>query len=94
MTNKQRFYYLLAEVCEKMPHYAADMAIRAGYLEYTKETHRRLSHVKQGKIASLPDLIALVQHSMPNYAIPARLLPVNELPQAQSDAQQRLPIEA
>ncbi|RSK45202.1 hypothetical protein [Hymenobacter rigui] len=78
MTNKQRYYYLQAEVCELLPPYAVDMAIRAGYGQQYESAARRLSHVKQGKIANLPDLIALVEYALPTYAIPARLRPQGE----------------
>ena len=31
MTDKQKYYHLLGEVCEAMPSSAVDSAVRAGY---------------------------------------------------------------
>ncbi|GAB3638641.1 hypothetical protein GCM10027422_42310 [Hymenobacter arcticus] len=67
MTDKQKYYHLLGEVCEAMPSSAVDSAIRAGYGQENKSASTRLHHVKQGKVASLTDLLALVRFSMPNY---------------------------
>ncbi|MGI4862967.1 MAG: hypothetical protein ACRYFZ_03535 [Janthinobacterium lividum] len=75
MTDKQKYYHLLGEVCEAMPSSAVDSAIRAGYGQEHKSASTRLHHVKQGKVASLPDLVALIRYSMPGYEIPAHLLP-------------------
>lgn len=75
MTDKQKYYHLLGEVCEAMPSSAVDSAIRAGYGQEHKSASTRLHHVKQGKVASLPDLVALIRYSMPDYEIPAHLLP-------------------
>lgn len=75
MTDKQRYYHLLGEVCEDMPSSAVDSAIRAGYGQEHKSASTRLHHVKQGKVVSLPDLMALIRHSMPDYQVPAHLLP-------------------
>lgn len=82
MTDKQKYYHLLGEVCEAMPSSAVDSAIRAGYGQEHKSASTRLHHVKQGKVASLTDLLALVRFSMPNYEVPASLLP-EEAPEAQ-----------
>lgn len=75
MTDKQKYYHLLGEVCEDMPSSAVDSAIRAGYGQEHKSASTRLHHVKQGKVASLPDLVALIRYSMLDYRIPAHLLP-------------------
>ena len=75
MTDKQKFYHLLAEVIEDMPHHAPTAAIRAGYGEQYPSAATRFQHVKQGKVADLNDLIALIQCSMPDYQIPAHLRP-------------------
>lgn len=80
-TDRQRYFALLALVCESMPHYAVDNAIRAGYAPShsgrgaSGSDSTRLNHVKQGKVVSLPDLVALVRHSMPDFDVPAFLLP-------------------
>jgi hypothetical protein len=75
MTDKQKYYHLLGEVCEEMPSSAVDSAIRAGYGQEHKSASTRLHHVKQGKVVSLPDLMALIRYSMPGYEVPAHLLP-------------------
>ncbi|QNE38593.1 hypothetical protein F1C16_03010 [Hymenobacter sp. NBH84] len=75
MTEKQKYFALQALVCEELPPYAVDMAIRAGYGKQYESASRRLAHVKQGKVANLADLLALVQHSMPRFNVPEYLLP-------------------
>ena len=75
MTDRQKYYHLLGEVCEAMPSSAVDSAIRAGYGRELKSASTRLHHVKQGKVASLPDLLALIEHSMPSYEVPMHLRP-------------------
>lgn len=75
MTEKQKYYALQALVCEQLPHFAVDRAIRAGYGQQYPSASTRLAHVKQGKVASLPDLLALVEHSLPEFPIPAHLRP-------------------
>lgn len=75
MTDRQKYYHLLGEVCEAIPSSAVDSAIRAGYGRDFKSASTRLHHVKQGKVASLPDLLALIEHSMPDYEVPAHLRP-------------------
>ena len=75
MTEKQKYYHLLGEVCEDMPSSAVDSAIRAGYGQEHKSASTRLHHVKQGKVASLADLLALIRYAMPGYEVPAHLLP-------------------
>lgn len=75
MTDKQKYYHLLGEVCEAMPASAVDSTIRAGHGQEYKSASTRLHHVRQGKVASLPDLVALVRASMPGYEIPTHLLP-------------------
>jgi hypothetical protein len=78
MTDKQKYYHLLGEVCEAMPSSAVDSAIRAGYGREHKSASTRLHHVKQGKVASLPDLLALIEYSMPDYVVPGHLRPAEE----------------
>lgn len=71
MTEPQKYYTLLGLVCEDFPHYAVDMAIAAG----CPGERQRLHDVKRGRTVSLPDLVALVQHSMPRFKIPTYLRP-------------------
>ncbi|MDO7849198.1 hypothetical protein Q5H92_22735 [Hymenobacter sp. M29] len=71
MTEKQKYYALQALVCEALPYYAAATTISAGH----KASLTRLQNVKQGKAISLTDLVAMVKHSLPDFKIPAHLLP-------------------
>jgi hypothetical protein len=82
MTDKQKYYHLLGEVCEALPSSAVDSTIRSGYGQEYKSASTRLHHVRQGKVASLPDLVALIQASMPAYEIPVHLLPDETVPAA------------
>jgi hypothetical protein len=75
LEEKEKFYLLMALVCNKLPHYAVDRAIQAGYGGQYKSASVRLGNVKLGKVPDLNDLCALVKHSMPEFAIPGRLLP-------------------
>lgn len=79
MTDKQKYYHLLGEVCEDMPSSAVDSTIRSGYGREYASASTRLHHVRQGKVASLPDLVAMIRAAMPAYEIPAHLLPAEEL---------------
>jgi hypothetical protein len=82
MMDKQKYYHLLGEVCEAMPSSAVDSAIRASYGQEHKSASTCLHHVKQSKVASLTDLLALVRYSMPGYQVLQHLLP-GEAPTAQ-----------
>lgn len=75
LEEKQKFYLLLALVCLKLPHYAVDRTIQAGYGGHYQNASVSLSNVKLGKVPNLPDLCALVKYSMPDFTIPGRLLP-------------------
>jgi hypothetical protein len=76
LEEKEKFYLLLALVCNKLPHYAVDRTIQAGYGSQYKSAAVRLGNVKLGKVPDLHDLCALITHSMPAFDIPRRLLPV------------------
>lgn len=75
LEEKQKYYLLLALVCNKLPHYAVDRTIQAGYGSQYKSAAVRLGNVKLGKVPDLNDLCALIKHSMLEFDIPARLLP-------------------
>lgn len=70
MTEREKYFSLQALVCEKLPYYAAQLAAKAeaGPLQ-------RMQNVKAGKVVNLSDLVALVRHSLPDFEIPAHLLP-------------------
>lgn len=75
MTDRQKYHALQALVCEDMPYHAPTTAIRAGYGLQYPAAGIRLQNVKQGKVLSLVDLIALVEITMPEFQIPANLRP-------------------
>jgi hypothetical protein len=70
LTEREKYFTLLGQVCEKLPYYAAQLASDAGLGE-----HRRFQNVKQGKAIGLADLVALVRHCLPDFEIPEHLLP-------------------
>jgi hypothetical protein len=70
MTEREKYFSLLALVCEKMPYYAAQSAANAGI-----GAASRLQNVKVGRVICLPELVALVRHSLSDFEIPAHLLP-------------------
>jgi hypothetical protein len=76
LEEKQKYYLLLALVCFKLPRNAATKAIQAGYGDEYPNAAARLENVKAGKVPDLNDLIALIKASIPDFDIPARLLPV------------------
>jgi hypothetical protein len=71
MTEKQKFYHLLSLVCEDLPTGAINAAISGGY----EANAVQLMHVRQGRIINLAHLVALVTHGLPQFPIPAKLLP-------------------
>lgn len=75
LEEKEKYYLLLALMCGKLPHYAVDNTIMAGYGRQYKSAAVRLGNVKLGKVPDLNDLCALIRYSMPEFAIPGRLLP-------------------
>lgn len=75
LDEKEKFYLLLALVCNKLPHYAVDRAIQAGYGSHHRNASVSLANVKLGKVPNLPDLCALIKYSLPAFDIPSRLLP-------------------
>ncbi|WP_151087354.1 hypothetical protein [Hymenobacter baengnokdamensis] len=70
MTEREKYFSLQALVCEKLPYYAAQLAAKA-----EAGTLTRMQNVKAGKVISLADLVALVRHALPDFEIPAHLLP-------------------
>ena len=75
LEEKEKFYLLFALVCTKLPRYAVDRTLQAGYGKDYEGASVRLTNVKNGKVADLNDLCALIKYSMPDFDIPPRLLP-------------------
>lgn len=71
-TNKQRYYHLLSLVCEDLHTSAIDALVRDGHEASTAT----LTAVRQGRKINLLLLLDLVRIGLPDYAIPAEVLPV------------------
>lgn len=70
-TPKQKYYQLLALVCEDLTTTAIDALVRTDH----EATTATLTAVRQGRKIDLELLIDLVRIGLPDFAIPAELLP-------------------
>lgn len=70
MTKREKYFSLLALICEKLPYYAAQTVAKkeGGALQ-------RWQNVKAGKTISLDDLVTMARLVLPEFEIPAHLLP-------------------
>lgn len=73
LEEKEKFYLLFSLVCTKLPRFAVDRTIQAGYGADYPGASVRLTNVKNGKVPDLNDLCALIKHSMPEFEIPGQL---------------------
>lgn len=71
-TEKMKYYQLMALVCEDLPTKVNDALVRAGH----EATSEELRAVRQGRKINLLWLIDMVRKGLPDYSIPAELLPV------------------
>lgn len=71
-TNKQKYYHLLSLVSEDLPTAVIDTLVRSGH----EATTATLTAVRQGRKIDLDLLLDLVRIGLPDFAIPAELLPV------------------
>lgn len=71
MTERQKYLYLLADVIEELPTGSIDIAVRAGYAASSMV----LANVRGGRAMNLTHLVALIRYGMPEYQVPAHLLP-------------------
>ena len=71
MTEKQKYYRLMSLICESLSGSAVDALVRAGYPLGTTV----LTQVRYGRTINLPALIDLVHAGLPDFQIPAELLP-------------------
>lgn len=71
-TDKMRYYQLLALVCEDLHTSAIDALVRSDHVATTAQ----LTAIRQGRKIDLPWLLDLVRIGLPDFAIPAELLPV------------------
>ena len=71
-TDKMRYYQLLALVCEDLHTSAIDALVRKGH----KASTATLTAVRQGRKIDLGLLLDLVRIGLPEFVIPAEVLPV------------------
>jgi len=71
MTEKQKYFRLLSHVCESLPTSAIDKLIATGYALGSTA----LMQVRIGRTINLAALVALVRVALPDFEIPAELLP-------------------
>ncbi|MDO7875513.1 hypothetical protein Q5H93_12285 [Hymenobacter sp. ASUV-10] len=71
-TPRQQYYQLMALVCEDLPTTAVDTLVRQGH----EATAEQLRAVRQSRKTHLGWLIDLVRVGLPDFVIPAELLPV------------------
>ncbi|MGI4762522.1 MAG: hypothetical protein ACRYF0_17555 [Janthinobacterium lividum] len=71
-TDRQKYYQLMALVCEDLPTTAIDALVRKEH----KATAAQLTAVRHARKAHLPWLLDLVRIGLPDFHIPAELLPV------------------
>ena len=71
-TNKQKYYHLLSLVCEDLHTSAIDALVRTDHEASTAT----LTAVRQGRKIDLVLLLDLVRIGLPDYAIPAEVLPL------------------
>ena len=75
-TDKQKYFLLMALVCDKLPANTVDLAVRAGLGRDFKSASVGLQNVKLGKVSSaLGDLAEMVRLALPEFEIPYFLLP-------------------
>ena len=75
-TDRQKYYLLMAMVCEELPTSAIDTLVRNEH----DATAAQLTAVRQGRKIELPWLIDLVKVGLPKFEIPAELLPAAPVP--------------
>ena len=71
-TDRQRYYQLMALVCEDLATSAIDALVRKGHAATTSQ----LTAVRHARKVNLPWLLDLVREGLPDFPIPAHLLPV------------------
>ena len=71
LTDKQKYFYLIAEVCEKLTIEAVTQAVKSGH----PAPLGTLTNVRTGRTPNLPVLVDMVTMALPDYEIPTHLLP-------------------
>ena len=74
-TDRQKYYQLMALVCEDLPTTAIDALVRSGH----EASSAQLTAVRQCRKVHLPWLIDLVRAGLPAFVIPLDLLPAKVL---------------
>lgn len=75
-TDRQKYFQLMALVCEDLPTTAIDTLACSGY----EATSAQLTAIRQYRKIHLPWLIDLVRAGLPGYVIPLDVLPAQVLP--------------
>jgi hypothetical protein len=71
LSEKAKYFHLLAEVCERLTPTHVDALVREGY-----STTMALNNARTGKKQSIEDLIKLIEHAaIPGYVVPKELRP-------------------
>ena len=70
-TDRQKYYQLMALVCEDLPTTTIDTLVRQGH----EASAEQLRAVRQSRKTHLGWLIDLVRVGLPDFVIPATLLP-------------------
>lgn len=71
MTDKQKYFALMSEVCELLKPADINAPVRAGY----DVPANLLDQARIGRRPVLRDLVAIVTHAHPDFQIPAHLRP-------------------
>lgn len=75
-TDRQKYYLLMAMVCEDLATGAIDTLVRQGH----EATTAQLTAVRQGRKIDLALLIDLVKAGLPRFEVPDELLPTAPAP--------------
>ncbi|WP_400194085.1 hypothetical protein [Hymenobacter sp. B81] len=71
LTERQKYFYLVAETIEALSPEVVERAVRNG----APEKFSQLENVRIGRSPNLPKLITLIEIGLPDYSIPAHLRP-------------------
>jgi hypothetical protein len=74
-TDRQKYYQLMALVCEDLATTAIDTLVRSGH----EASSAQLMAVRQSRKIDLPWLIDLVEAGLPEFKVPAELRPAATL---------------
>lgn len=73
-TERQKYYQLMALVCEDLTMSAIDTLVRGGH----RATTTQLTSIRAGRRIDLAGLVDLVRVALPEFRIPEELQPIAE----------------